>query len=70
MEEGQNVFTFYSAYTAALELAQLSEVLDGADHLRGVAVLVVVPGDDHTAHQKRAVDSLFCPSGRQKCKQF
>ena len=25
---------------------QLSEVLDGADHLRGVAVLVVVPGHD------------------------
>ena len=30
--------------TAAL--VQLSEVLDGADHLRGVAVLVVVPGHD------------------------
>src|SRR5699024_10625814 len=27
-------------------LAVLSEVLDGADHLRGVAVLVVVPGHD------------------------
>ena len=27
-------------------LVQLSEVLDGADHLRGVAVLVVVPGHD------------------------
>ena len=25
---------------------QLSEILDGADHLAGVAVLVVVPGDD------------------------
>ena len=28
------------------QLVQLSEVLDGADHLRGVAVLVVVPGHD------------------------
>ena len=27
-------------------LVQLSEVLDGADHLRGVGVLVVVPGHD------------------------
>src|SRR5699024_11277764 len=27
-------------------LAVLGEVLDGADHLRGVAVLVVVPGHD------------------------
>ena len=27
---------------------QLSEVLDGANHLRGVAVLVVVPG--HNLH--------------------
>ena len=26
--------------------AQLGEVLDGADHLAGVGVLVVVPGDD------------------------
>ena len=26
--------------------AQLSEVLDGADHLAGIAVLVVVPGHD------------------------
>ena len=31
---------------AAAELVQLSEVLDGADHLRGVGVLVVVPGHD------------------------
>jgi len=31
------------------ELVQLSEVLDGANHLRGVAVLVVVPGHDHRA---------------------
>ena len=28
------------------ELQQLSEVLDGADHLAGVGVLVVVPGND------------------------
>ena len=28
------------------QLAQLSEVLDGANHLRGVAVLVVVPGNN------------------------
>ena len=30
------------------QLVQLSEVLDGADHLRGVGVLVVVPG--HNLH--------------------
>ena len=29
-----------------LLLLQLGEVLDGADHLAGVAVLVVVPGHD------------------------
>ena len=29
-----------------VELAQLGEVLDGADHLAGVGVLVVVPGND------------------------
>ena len=28
------------------ELLQLREVLDGADHLAGVAVLVVIPGHD------------------------
>ena len=28
------------------QLAQLGEVLDGANHLRGVGVLVVVPGHD------------------------
>ena len=28
------------------QLLQLGEVLDGADHLAGVAVLVVVPGHD------------------------
>ena len=27
-------------------LAQLGEILDGTDHLAGVGVLVVVPGDD------------------------
>ena len=29
-----------------LELLQLSEVLDGANHLAGVAVLVVVPSNN------------------------
>ena len=29
-----------------VELAQLGEVLDGANHLAGVGVLVVVPGND------------------------
>ena len=28
------------------QLLQLGEVLDGADHLAGVAVLVVIPGHD------------------------
>ena len=32
--------------TLANQLLQLGEVLDGADHLAGVAVLVVVPGHD------------------------
>ena len=32
------------------ELVQLGEVLDGANHLRGVGVLVVVPGHDLTGH--------------------
>ena len=32
------------------QLVQLSEVLDGANHLRGVGVLVVVPGHDLTGH--------------------
>ena len=36
----------YSHFTLPVELVQLSEVLDGADHLRGVGVLVVVPGHD------------------------
>src|SRR5699024_7381489 len=31
---------------AYADRSQLSKVLDGADHLAGVAVLVVVPGDD------------------------
>ena len=40
----------YSHFTSIheTELVQLSEVLDGANHLRGVAVLVVVPG--HNLH--------------------
>jgi len=40
------LFTFYQH--SQTELVQLGEVLDGADHLRGVGVLVVVPGHDHT----------------------
>ena len=33
-----------------IELVQFGEVLDGANHLRGVRVLVVVPGHDLTGH--------------------
>ena len=33
-------------YFAEIFRLQLSEVLNGADHLRGVGVLVVVPGND------------------------
>ena len=33
-------------FSVRTQLAVLSEVLDGTDHLRGVGVLVVVPGHD------------------------
>ena len=42
----------------SLEL-QLSEVLDGANHLAGVAVLVVVPGHDLLTGPKVACQLTF-----------
>ena len=33
-------------FNSVLKLQQVGEVLDGADHLRNVGVLVVVPGND------------------------
>ena len=41
------------------QLVQLSEVLDGADHLRGVGVLVVVPGHDLLTGPKVACQLTF-----------
>ena len=35
-----------ACYFKLSELQEVSEVLDGADHLRNVGVLVVVPGND------------------------
>ena len=48
-----------------LRSAQLREVLDGADHLAGVAVLVVVPGHDLNLIGVVAATLNFCtfPSG-------
>ena len=41
----RNISFFYAIASGRFRL-QLSEVLNGADHLAGVAVLVVVPGND------------------------
>ena len=42
----KNAASEEAALCAVWRLGQLSEVLDGADHLRNIGVLVVVPGND------------------------
>ena len=44
--EGARCLPTIQQFAAMIFRLQLSEILNGADHLRGVAVLVVVPRND------------------------
>ena len=46
VEQDKLQSTNHSIFIAATRSAVLSEVLNGTNHLRGVGVLVVVPGHD------------------------
>ena len=46
---------------------QLGEVLDGADHLGGVGVLVVVPGHNLLTGLKVACQLTFLHFGEVQC---
>ena len=46
VEQGKLRQTIQALLSVGTQLAVLSEVLNGTDHLRGVGVLVVVPGHD------------------------
>ena len=46
VEQDKLRWTIQALFNVRTSLAVLSEVLNGTDHLRGVGVLVVVPGHD------------------------
>ena len=59
--------TAQSSQSLVIPELQLSEVLDGADHLRGVAVLVVVPGHDLLTGPKVACQLTFLHFWEVQC---